>query len=79
MREIECVASAEWPGHYRGVLDLHVGPLSGHERDLVGALRFHPAHGPVHDLYVVCDYEASERAEVRTAVPQGRRLDGHRR
>ncbi len=79
VREIECVASAEWPGHYRGLLDLHVGPLSGHEHDLVGALRFHPAHGPVHDLYIVCDYETSPQARAWTSSSNRRLPDDHRR
>ncbi len=63
VREFQCVASEEWPGRYRGVIDLHVGPLSWREHELVGALRFHPSHGPLHDLYVVCDYEASEATQ----------------
>jgi hypothetical protein len=77
VREIVCVASAEWPGYYRGMLDLHVGPLSEHERDLVGALRFHPSHGPLHELYVVCDYEASDPPRALTSSSDRRLPDGH--
>jgi hypothetical protein len=65
VREIACVASAEWPGYYRGVLDVHIGPLSEHEHDIAGALRFHTSRGPVHDIYIVCNYEASESRTAR--------------
>ncbi|HEX7835950.1 MAG TPA: hypothetical protein VF469_00735 [Kofleriaceae bacterium] len=75
MREFECVASAEWPGFYHGVLDLSVGPLSWRERDLVGALRFHPSHGTIRQLYIVCFYETSERGRPRTFSPERRFLD----
>ena len=78
--EIECVASAEWPGRYRGVLDVRVGPLSWREHDLVGALRFHPSHGTIRDLYVACSYETSERPKARASLPERRPLnDEHQR
>ena len=79
VRELQCVASEEWPGRYHGVLDLHVGPLSWRERELIGALRFHPSQGTIRDLYVVCSYRTSERPKTR-APSSGRSLpNGHRR
>jgi hypothetical protein len=71
VRRIACVASAEWPGRYRGVVDVHLGPLSDRHHDLVGALRFHPSHGPIHDLFLVCDYEARERHLPRPFTDRG--------
>ena len=77
MREFQCVASAEWPGRYRGVIDLHVGPLSWREQELVGTLRFHPSHGTIHNLYVVCSYQTSERRAVPGASPDRGSGHGH--
>jgi hypothetical protein len=56
-------ASAEWPGRYKGVFDIHLGPLSWREHELVGVLRFRPSHGAIRDLYVTCAYETSPRHE----------------
>jgi hypothetical protein len=51
--EIECVASAEWPNLYRGILDVRMGPLGWREHERVGALRFHPAHEHIREIYLV--------------------------
>ncbi len=77
VREFQCVASAEWPGRYRGVIDFHVGPLSWRELELVGSLRFHPSHGTIRDLYVVCSYETSERPRAWADLPVRRLRLGH--
>lgn len=77
MREFQCVASAEWPGRYRGVIDLHVGPLSWREQELVGTLRFHSSHGTIHNLYVVCSYQTSERRAVPGTSPDRGSGHGH--
>jgi len=77
VREFQCVASAEWPGRYRGVVDLHVGPLSWRELECVGSLRFHPSHGTIRDLYVVCSYETSERPRAWADLPVRRLRHGH--
>jgi hypothetical protein len=78
VREFQCVASEEWPGRYRGVLDLHVGPLSWRERELVGALRFHASHGTIRDVCVVCSYKTAERPRVPAALPERRLPPGWR-
>jgi hypothetical protein len=72
------VASAEWPHRYRGVIDLHVGPLSWREPELIGALRFHPSHGTIRDLHIVCSYRTRERPRLLTAPPQRQLRPGHR-
>ena len=77
VREFQCVASGEWPGRYRGVIDLHVGPLSWRELELVGSLRFHPSHGTIRDLYLVCSYETSERPRGRADRPVRPLRQGH--
>jgi hypothetical protein len=76
VREFNCIASAEWPHRYRGVIDLDVGPLGWHHRDLIGSLRFHASHGTVRDLYLVCSYETSERPKAFS--PERGLPDGHR-
>jgi hypothetical protein len=60
----ECRAGSDWPGYYRGVLDLRLGPLFWREREVIGSLRFHRAHGDIRNLYLVCDYESGERVRM---------------
>jgi hypothetical protein len=59
------------------VLDVHIGPLSEHEHDIAGALRFHTSRGPVHDLYLVCEYEASEPRTAGISSPDRRLPESH--
>jgi hypothetical protein len=77
--DLECVGSDEWPGFYRGVIDVHLGPLSWREHDLVGTLRFHEPRAPVGDIYVVCSYETRERARSLTRSPERLLPGGHER
>jgi Tc toxin complex TcA C-terminal TcB-binding domain len=79
VRQVDCVASAEWPGFYRGVLDVHLGPLSWRERDLIGILRFHPSHGIVREVYIVCSYETIKRPTGQALSPERRLPGGHMR
>ncbi|MGE5827900.1 MAG: hypothetical protein ACM30G_05980, partial [Micromonosporaceae bacterium] len=61
--DVHCVASAEWPGKFWGVVDLRglrLGPLSGHgsrsdARDL-GTFEFPRAAGEICELYLVVNY-----------------------
>jgi hypothetical protein len=76
-RDVTCIASTEWPGRYRGAVDVHVGPLSWGERDLIASLRFPASHGTVRDLYVVCTYETDERPRVPAGPLEKRLPRGH--
>jgi SAM-dependent methyltransferase len=54
---IDCVASAEWPCLYHGVLDLshsHLGRGHGHE---FGTLRFPCGFGDVTRVFLICGYQ----------------------
>ena len=63
VQAFRAVASAEWPGLYKGVINVHLGPLGWREPDLVGALRFPRSHGAIRDLRIVCGYRTSARTD----------------
>ncbi|HXO19850.1 MAG TPA: hypothetical protein VOA87_07990, partial [Thermoanaerobaculia bacterium] len=58
--DIDCVASAEWPCLYHGVLDLSHGEPDrlghGREHDL-GTLRFPCEAGAITRAFLVCGYD----------------------
>jgi hypothetical protein len=59
--DIHCVASAEWPDLYHGVLDvdLHrLRPLARGEEHELGMFRFPAASGRIRRAFLVCGYEA---------------------
>jgi hypothetical protein len=53
---ITCVASAEWPGLYHGVLDLQREPIAVHDERHVGPFRFPKHVGPVPHAFLFCGY-----------------------
>ncbi|MDZ7363649.1 MAG: insecticidal toxin complex protein [candidate division KSB1 bacterium] len=63
VQSINCVASAEWPCLYHGVLDIRLGPLpqSGHH-DL-GTFRFPSGIGEISRAFLFCGYEATTPRE----------------
>lgn len=63
-RELHCVASADWPGLYHGVLEgVDFGPLGhGGDREL-GVFRFPARLGRVSRAFLVCRYAVRELAE----------------
>ncbi|MEE8550195.1 MAG: neuraminidase-like domain-containing protein [Gemmatimonadota bacterium] len=55
---IECVASADWPGLYHGVLNIDFGTLDSQDATTLGVLRFPGgADRPVRG-YLICGYES---------------------
>ena len=68
---ITCVASAEWPGLYHGVLDLQRHPIAVHgERHPVGTFRFPDHTGQVSQAFLFCGYEAKQAARGVHGQPQ---------
>ncbi|MFI5915061.1 neuraminidase-like domain-containing protein [Dactylosporangium sp. NPDC051541] len=62
--EATCVASDAWPGHFCGTIDLHdepLGPLSD-DRPQVCVVEFPPDTGPIGDVFLVAQYDASSPA-----------------
>lgn len=57
IRNIECVASAEWPETYHGVLeDVSLGPLSDNSYRELGTFRFPTEIGKVSRIFLFCAY-----------------------
>jgi hypothetical protein len=64
VREFHCVASADWPGLYDGVVDqVDLGPLSSSAEPEVGAFRLPTELGDVARAFLLCHYEATEHRE----------------
>jgi len=62
---ITCVASAEWPELYHGVLELKRYPIAVHgERRHVGRFCFPDRMGHVSQAFLFCGYEAKRAREV---------------
>lgn len=57
--EMACIATADWPCFYQGVLDMVLGPLSGEDTCELGTFLFPEAMGPIERMYLMCFYEAS--------------------
>lgn len=63
VQSINCIASAEWPCLYHGVLDISLGPLNqGGHRDL-GTFEFPPAIGEIARAFLFCGYVAAASRE----------------
>lgn len=58
---IPCVASAEWPCLFHGVLDIRLGPLCGDGYDELGTFRFEPGVDDIASAYLFCRYEVSRK------------------
>lgn len=57
VQNIHCIASAEWPGLYHGVLDVRLGPLSQSREPDLGTFRFPPDIGVVSRAFLFCSYD----------------------
>jgi hypothetical protein len=55
--EIRCVASAEWPGLYHGVVDTRLGPLGHSEHHRGASFKFSAEIGEVLRVFLLCRYE----------------------
>ncbi|MET0453846.1 MAG: neuraminidase-like domain-containing protein [Mycobacterium sp.] len=60
IREIRCVASAEWPGLYHGVVDVDLGPLGGGIERELALFRFAGCPSDVTRAFVFCHYQAHQ-------------------
>jgi len=58
---IDCIASADWPGLYHGVLDIELGPLHHNADHDLGAFRFPCDSGVVSNAFLFCGYEVKRR------------------
>jgi hypothetical protein len=56
-RTFECVVSAESPGVYYGVVDVHLGPIAGDEGRELGCFRFPKDVPRACEAYMLCEYE----------------------
>ena len=59
--EVRCVAGAEWPGMFHGVLDeLDGGVVPADREALLGTVQLPPELGPVSRLWLVCGYRTCQ-------------------
>ncbi len=59
--EVRCVAGAEWPGMFHGVLDeLDGGVVPADREALLGTVELPPELGPVSRLWLVCGYRTCQ-------------------
>jgi hypothetical protein len=56
---IDCIASADWPGLYHGVLDIQLGPLQHNADHDLGAFRFPCDSGVISNAFLFCGYEVN--------------------
>jgi hypothetical protein len=70
--DIHCVASAEWPGLYHGVLELELPTLSGKAHEL-GTFRFPRSAGRLREAFLLCGYAAAEERGDRRFPRQRKR------
>jgi len=67
---IDCVAGADWPCLYHGVLNVPLGPLCGSDPIELGTFMFPCDVGVVPRVYVICGYEVTRvPPEARLATP----------
>jgi hypothetical protein len=58
VQNIYCIASAEWPGLYHGILDIQAKPLNQSENHSLGTFRFPHQAGEISRVFLVCGYSA---------------------
>lgn len=65
---ITCIASAEYPHLYHGVLDVHLGPLSEYEHHNFGTFKFPPDMGKISGAFLLCGYSVKKVESMRSIV-----------
>ena len=60
VKEIDCVASAEWPCLYHGVLDIQLGPLCNKGCRYLGTFLIPVDIGEISDAFMFCGYAIHE-------------------
>jgi len=58
-QNIYCIASADWPGLYHGVLDIPLGPLNHEGEQHLGTFRFPPNIDSVCNIFLFCSYSVA--------------------
>jgi hypothetical protein len=80
VRRVHCIASAEWPGLYHGVLDVRLEPLGRHGEE-VGTFRFPHHTGHIARAYVLCRWVSDRlehcNGEVAVSDPSEKRSSPH--
>ncbi|MFM5885377.1 MAG: neuraminidase-like domain-containing protein [Novosphingobium sp.] len=66
---ITCVASADWPCLFHGVLDFPFPYLEDERPTAIGAFAFPETAGEIRRAYMVCSYEAGEPRRCLPQVP----------
>jgi Tc toxin complex TcA C-terminal TcB-binding domain len=56
VESLNCIASADWPGFYHGVLDLPLGLIRRNGEEELGAFRFQSDVGEISRVYIFCSY-----------------------
>ena len=60
MYSIACVANANWPGLFHGVLEVDFEALSPSGYQDLGVFRFPKDVGEINDVYLFCGYRRLE-------------------
>jgi hypothetical protein len=57
VRSIVCVANAQWPGLFHGVLEINIEALSKSHYQEIGVFRFSKDIGLITETYLFCEYK----------------------
>jgi hypothetical protein len=68
MYSIACVANADWPDLYHGVLNVDFEALSAMGYQDLGVFRFPKEVGEIENVYLFCGYRRLDKAEVLEPV-----------
>lgn len=74
MQDIYCIASAEWPCLYHGVLDVKLGPLCADEVRDLGTFIFSCDTGTVLRAFLFCGYSATPPRECKLSEGTEKRM-----
>ena len=63
VQTVECIASADWPGLYHGVLEVPLGSLTQAGYHDLGTVRFPSDIGEIQDVFLFCGYHVNRTQE----------------
>ncbi|SFN24754.1 hypothetical protein SAMN05216386_0105 [Nitrosospira briensis] len=75
MEDIYCIASADWPCFYHGILDIQLDPLCADETRDLGTLIFPCDIGLVVRAFLLCDYSAAPPRECKLGKEGEKEMD----